>query len=101
MDALIVGAVVALVAGIPAAWAAWYGARVQARPQQEGVAVTGLKSLTDELQEERAEWRQERSELRQELADVRRELAAERVRCATLEAECATLRTQLAAGGSL
>jgi chromosome segregation ATPase len=96
VDALIVGAVVALITAALSAWAAWYGARVNARPQREGVAVTGLTSLTDQLQEERADLRQQLGDTRRELGDVRQELAAERVRCAALETECATLRVQLA-----
>ena len=65
-----VTALAALIAGPVAAAAAMYGTRGATRAAQEGNAVTGLSSLTNELQEER-------KELRAELATVRAELAAD------------------------
>lgn len=77
MDAAMVTAVAALIGGPVAAAAAVYGHRGAARAAREGGVITGYDSLTDQLQEERAE-------LRQELATVRAELAAERAESARL-----------------
>lgn len=77
MDTAMVTAIAALVAGPVAAAAAMYGTRGANRAAQEGNAVTGFNSLTDQLQEERAE-------LRKELATVRQELAAEKLEAARL-----------------
>lgn len=77
MDAALLTAIGALIAGPVAAAAAMYGNRGANRAAQEGSAVTGFNSLTDQLQEERAE-------LRKELATARQELAAERLESARL-----------------
>lgn len=77
MDAAMVTAVAALIAGPVAAAAAMYGQRGANRAAREGAAVNGFNSLTDQLQEERAE-------LRSELATVRAELAAEKLEAARL-----------------
>ncbi|MFI1165665.1 hypothetical protein ACH4UM_19120 [Streptomyces sp. NPDC020801] len=77
MDAGMVTAVSALIAGPVAAAAAIYGSRGANRAAREGNAVTGFKSLTDELQEER-------TELRNEVAALRTELAAEKLETARL-----------------
>lgn len=77
MDAAMVTAIAALIGGPVAAAAAMYGTRGASRAAQEGNAVTGFSSLTNELQEER-------KELRTELATVRAELAAEKAESARL-----------------
>jgi hypothetical protein len=77
MDAAMVTALSALIAGPVAAAAAMYGSRGANRAAQEGNAVTGFKSLTDELQEER-------TELRSEVAALRNDLAAEKLETARL-----------------
>lgn len=77
MDAAMVTAVAALVAGPVAAAAAMYGTRGANRAAREGTAVTGFNSLTDQLQEER-------SELRKEVAALRTELATEKLESARL-----------------
>ncbi|MEV0526062.1 hypothetical protein AB0I66_21735 [Streptomyces sp. NPDC050439] len=79
MDAAMLTAIAALVAGPVAAAAAMYGQRGANRATREGTAVTGFSSLTNELQEER-------KELRADLATVRAELAAERAEVARLKA---------------
>lgn len=71
MDAAMVTALAALIAGPVAAAAAMYTSRGANRSAQEGTAVNGFSSLTNELQEER-------KELRADLAAVRAELAAEK-----------------------
>lgn len=87
MDAALVTAIGALIAGPVAAAAAMYGNRGANRAAREASAVTGYNSLTDQLQEERAE-------LRSDLAETRAELAAEKLESARLR----LLVTQL--GGS-
>jgi hypothetical protein len=77
MDAAMVTAIAALVGGPVAAAAAVYGSRGANRAAQEGTAVNGFSSLTNELQEER-------KELRADLATVRAELAAEKAENARL-----------------
>lgn len=77
MDAAMITAVSALIAGPVAAAAAVYGSRGATRAAQEGNAVTGFNSLTDQLQEER-------KELRTEVAALRTELAAEKLETARL-----------------
>jgi phage terminase Nu1 subunit (DNA packaging protein) len=77
MDAAMVTALAALIAGPVAAAAAMYGSRGATRAAREGNAVTGFSSLTDQLQEER-------TELRTELAAARAELAAEKAETARL-----------------
>ncbi|MGW8326463.1 hypothetical protein ACWGLE_01005 [Streptomyces sp. NPDC055897] len=79
MDAAMVTAIAALIAGPVAAAAAMYGTRGASRAAREGSALTGYDSLTDQLQEER-------QEARAELATVRAELAAERAEVARLKA---------------
>ena len=87
MDAALVTAIGALIAGPVAAAAAMYGNRGANRAAREASAVTGYNSLTDQLQEER-------TELRSDLAATRAELAAEKLESARLR----LLVTQL--GGS-
>jgi len=77
MDAAMVTAVAALAAGPVAAAAAMYGQRGANRTAREGGVIGGYNSLTDQLQEERAE-------LRKEIAIVRQELAAEKLESARL-----------------
>jgi hypothetical protein len=77
MDAAMVTALAALVAGPIAAAAAMYGQRGANRTAREGGVIGGYNNLTDQLQEER-------KELRQELATVRQELAAEKLETARL-----------------
>jgi len=77
MDAATVTALGVLGSAVMAGLAAMYGSRIAGRTQQEGTAVTGFNSLTDQLQEERADFRKE-------LATVRAELAAERLETARL-----------------
>lgn len=77
MDAAMLTAVSALIAGPVAAAAAIYGSRGANRAAREGSAVTGFNSLTDQLQEER-------KELRVEVAALRTELAAEKLETARL-----------------
>lgn len=77
MDAALVTAIGALIAGPVAAAAAMYGNRGANRAAREASAVTGYNSLTDQLQEERAE-------LRADLAAVRAELATEKLESARL-----------------
>ena len=77
MDAAMVTAIAALIGGPVAAAAAMYGSRGANRAAREGSAVTGFNSLTDQLQEERAD-------LRTELRTVRAELAAKDLEIARL-----------------
>ncbi len=77
MDAAMVTAIAALIGGPLAAAGVMYGNRGANRAAREGNAVTGFNSLTDQLQEERAE-------LRADLATVRQELAAEKLESARL-----------------
>ncbi|NUQ99541.1 MAG: hypothetical protein HOY79_24305 [Streptomyces sp.] len=84
MDAAMVTAVAALIGGPVAAGAAMYGSRGVNRAAREGNAVNGFNSLTDQLQEERKEFREERKELKTEVATLKAELAAERAESARL-----------------
>lgn len=84
MDAAMVTAVAALIAGPLAGAAAMYGHRGAARAAREGTAVTGFNSLTDQLQEER-------NDLRSQLTTMRAELAAERAEVARLKTLIAQL----------
>lgn len=84
MDAALVTAIGALIAGPVAAGAAMYGNRGANRAAREASAVTGYNSLTDQLQEERAE-------LRSDLAAVRAELAAEKLESARLRLQVTQL----------
>jgi hypothetical protein len=77
MDAAMLTAVSALIAGPVAAAAAIYGNRGANRAAQEGSAVTGFNSLTDQLQEER-------KELQTEVATLRTELRTEKLETARL-----------------
>lgn len=77
MDAAMVTAIAALLGAPLVAAAAIYGHRGANRAAREGSAVTGFNSLTDQLQEERAE-------MRKDLATVRAELAAEKLENARL-----------------
>jgi len=77
MDAAMVTAIGALLASPVAALAAVYGSRAAGRATREGGVIGGYNSLTDQLQEERAE-------LRTELSAVRSDLAAEKLETARL-----------------
>ncbi|MFE4649271.1 hypothetical protein [Streptomyces sp. NPDC056707] len=77
MDAALLTALGALLAGPVVAAAAMYGHRGANRAAREGGALTGFNSLTDQLQEER-------KELRSELAILRSDLAAEKAESARL-----------------
>lgn len=77
MNAAMVGAVSALIAGLATAVAAMYGSRGANRAAQEGSAVNGFSSLTNELQEER-------KDLKNEVAALKLELATERAEAARL-----------------
>jgi hypothetical protein len=77
VDAALLTAIGAIIAAPVAAAAAMYGNRGANRSAQEGSAVTGFNSLTDQLQEERGE-------LKKEVATLRAELAAERLETARL-----------------
>lgn len=87
MDAAMVTALAALIAGPVAAAAAMFTGRGAARAAREGNAVTGFSSLTNELQEER-------KELRDEVRTLRAELAAEKAENTRLQ-----LLLQQAGGG--
>ncbi|MFE0036849.1 hypothetical protein [Streptomyces sp. NPDC059015] len=78
MDAAMVTALAALLGALVAAAAAVYGTRGANRAAREGNAVTGLNSLTDQLQEER-------NDMRAQLAMLRTELATERAENARLK----------------
>ncbi|MFF7550957.1 hypothetical protein ACFZCU_46245 [Streptomyces canus] len=75
MDAALLTAIGAIIAAPVAAAAAMYGNRGANRAAQEGSAVTGFNSLTDQLQEERGELKKENATLRAELAAERLETA--------------------------
>ncbi|MFD4968971.1 hypothetical protein [Streptomyces sp. NPDC058424] len=75
MDAAILTAVSALIAGPVAAAAAMYGSRGSNRTAQEGGALSGYNNLTDQLQEELKEKRDELHVLRAELAAERAEVS--------------------------
>jgi hypothetical protein len=77
VDAATVTAIGVLGSAAVAGLAAMYGSRVAGRAQQEGNAVTGFNSLTDQLQEER-------KELRADVAALRLELATEKAEAARL-----------------
>jgi len=77
MDAAMVTALAALIGAPVTAAAAMYAGRGSTRAAQEGNAVTGFSSLTNELQEER-------KELRVELGNVRTELKAKDLEIARL-----------------
>jgi hypothetical protein len=75
VDAALLTAIGAIIAAPVAAAAAMYGNRGANRAAQEGSAVTGFNSLTDQLQEERGELKKENATLRAELAAERLETA--------------------------
>jgi hypothetical protein len=75
MDAAMMTAIGALIVGVMSAAAAMYGSRGANRAAQEGNAVTGFNSLTDQLQEELKEKRGELSAARTELAAKDLEIA--------------------------
>jgi hypothetical protein len=77
MDPAMVTAIAALLGSPVAALAAVYGSRAAGRAQREGGVIGGFTSLTDQLQEERAD-------LRAELAMLRADLAAEKLESARL-----------------
>lgn len=77
MDAAMVTAIAALIGGPVTVLGAMYGSRGANRATQQGNAVTGFNSLTDQLQEERVE-------LKKEISTVRAELAAEKLETARL-----------------
>ncbi len=78
MDAAMVSALTVLISGLVAAAAAAYTGRGANRAAQEGSAVTGFNSLTDQLQEE--------------LKDKKTELSAARTELAAKDLEIARLR---------
>jgi len=92
MDAALVTAVAALLAAPLTFAAAVYGARGSARAQREGGVINGFNSLTDQIQEERADLRQQVSDLRIQVNGLGTELTMERLAKATAEAEVARLR---------
>jgi len=75
VDAAMMTAIGALIVGIMSAAAAMYGSRGANRAAQEGSAVTGFNSLTDQLQEELKEKKGELSVARTELAAKELEIA--------------------------
>jgi hypothetical protein len=77
VDAAMVTAIAALIGGPVTVLGAMYGSRGANRATQQGNAVTGFNSLTDQLQEERVE-------LKKEISTVRAELAAEKLETARL-----------------
>lgn len=85
MDAAMVTAVAALIAGPVAAAAAMYGQRGANRAAREGSAMTGYDNLTQRLVSER-----DKAELDERAAEARATAAEARV--AGLEAEIARLR---------
>ena len=84
MDAATLGVIGAFAGALVVGLVAFYGHRVQNRTG----LMTTYNSLTDQLQEERAD-------LRQQLAGLRAELSAERTARAAVEAENAALRAQV------
>jgi hypothetical protein len=85
MDAAMVTAVAALIAGPVAAAAAMYGQRGANRAAREGSAMTGYDNLTQRLMAER-----DKAELDERAAEARATAAEARV--AALDAEIARLR---------
>ncbi|MGW4042937.1 hypothetical protein [Streptomyces sp. NPDC004721] len=85
MDAAMLTAVSALIAGPVAAAAAIYGSRGANRAAQEGAALTGYDNLTQRLVAER-----DKAELDERTAEARASAAEAKV--AALEAEIARLR---------
>lgn len=91
MDAATLGVIGAFAGALVVGLVAFYGHRVSHRTG----LVTGYSSLTDQLQEERAD-------LRQQIATLKAERAAEKAELEALKAENAALRAQVhALGGSL
>ncbi|MFB6955437.1 hypothetical protein ACFCYB_00015 [Streptomyces sp. NPDC056309] len=85
MDAAMLTAVSALIAGPVAAAAAMYGSRGATRAAQEGAALTGYDNLTQRLVAER-----DKAELDEKTAAARASAAEAKV--AALEADNARLR---------
>lgn len=85
MDAAMVGALSALIAGPVAAAAAMYGSRGANRAAQEGAALRGYDDLAQRLVSER-----DKAELDEKSAEARASAAEAKV--AGLEAEIARLR---------
>lgn len=77
MDGALAAALGVIGSAVVTGAAAMYGSKVAGRAQQEGSAVGGFSSLTNELQEER-------KELKTEVAALKLELAAERAEAARL-----------------
>lgn len=82
MDATTLGSLLVGVGGIVGAVVAYLGKRGE-------TAVTGLSTLTDQLQEERADQREQIRDLRQQNAELRGQLTDR----AADQAEIARLRT--------
>lgn len=85
MDATTLGSVLALVGVLSGAVVAYLGKRGE-------TAVTGYSSLTDQLQEERADQRTQIADLRQQLGDRDARLAEQSAYRAADQAEIARLR---------
>ena len=85
MDAAMVTAIAALIAGPVAAAAAMYGTRGANRAAREGSALTGYDSLTQRLIEER-----NKAEADEQTAEAR--AAAAEAKASALEADNARLR---------
>lgn len=82
------GSVLALVGVLSAAVVAYLGKRGE-------TAVTGYSSLTDQLQEERADQRNQITDLRQQLGDRDARLAEQSALRAADQAEIARLRNRI------
>jgi hypothetical protein len=85
MDATTLGSVLALVGVLSGAVVAYLGKRGE-------TAVTGYSSLTDQLQEERADQRAQIADLRQQLTDRDARLAEQCALRAADQAEITRLR---------
>jgi hypothetical protein len=85
MDAALITAVSALIAGPVAAAAAMYGSRGATRAAREGTALTGYDNLTQRLTAER-----DKAEMDEKAAEAR--ASAAEARAAALEAEVSRLR---------
>lgn len=86
MDATTLGSVLALIGVLAGAVVAYLGKRGE-------TAVTGYSSLTDQLQEERADQRTQIADLRQQLTDRDARLAEQAAFRAADQAEITRLRT--------
>ncbi|MFF2189228.1 hypothetical protein [Streptomyces sp. NPDC058155] len=106
MDAVTLGAIGTIVAGLAVAAAAVYGHRGQQRVNHSGVVLTGYGGLVGELQEERADLRQKLAANEALLAAAHADLERERAdrtelqtQINNLTAENARLRERLEALG--